>query len=295
MAGLILVGSLPWAFAVLLRWVSSRSDRLFTPGVAVRVFPVLGVASSVSVVAALSAIGSVAVTSPTRVVQILGVLSLSAVAWRASLALRHLVLVRTQTRETAGLAIHRRGSDDVVLIEDDAPDAFSVPAAGGAVVITTGLAHALPVAELRVVIAHERAHLRYRHHFWVHCAEIAAIVNPLISPAVATTRHAAERQADEFAARPDRGVAMQAVARVAVLCSRASRGNTELSLAAGGGDVVRRVRALAEPSPGRQRRKTIAACALLVAVLAALSIALFDVVQDVVLPESGEAPTAMFR
>lgn len=88
---------------------------------------------------------------------------------------------------------------------------------------------------------------------------------------------------------------MHAVARVAVLCSRARRGNTQLSLAAGGGDVVRRVQALAEPSPSRQRRATVAVCALLVAVLGVLSIALFDVVQDVVIPEAGEAPTAMFR
>lgn len=172
MAGVILVGSLPWAFALLLRWLSTHSDRLFAPAAALRVFPILGGASSVSVLGAVSAVGSVALTSPARWEQIIGVLFLSAVVWRASLLLRHLAVVRAHTREAAGLAIHRDGNSQVLLIEDDAPDAFSVPAAGGAVVITTGLARALPAAELDVVVAHERAHLRYRHHFWVHCAEV---------------------------------------------------------------------------------------------------------------------------
>jgi Zn-dependent protease with chaperone function len=160
-------------------------------------------------------------------------------------------------------------------------------------VITTGLAEALSNNELRAVIEHERAHLRHRHSVWIQMCEIAARVDPILEPLTAKVRHAAERQADESAARLGRRETLSAIARTSLLRNHLDRGTR--TLASTGGDVVRRVQALSEPPRHRHDRGILAAGLVLVLAFTVISVALFDVVQDVVAPETGEAATSIFR
>src|SRR5699024_8164481 len=44
--------------------------------------------------------------------------------------------------------------------------AFAMPAGWGGIVVSTGCLHSLSDQELSAVLAHERAHLRQRHHLW---------------------------------------------------------------------------------------------------------------------------------
>ncbi|WP_373453762.1 M56 family metallopeptidase [Rhodococcus sp. 05-2255-1e] len=134
--------------------------------------------------------------------------------------------------------MRRRGADagGIVVVESEVPDAFAVPSGGGAVVITTGLAEALSNNELRAVIEHERAHLRHRHSVWIQMCEIAARVDPILEPLTAKVRHAAERRADESAARLGRRETLSAIARTSLLRNHFDRGTR--TLAGTWGDVV---------------------------------------------------------
>jgi hypothetical protein len=139
----------------------------------------------------------------------------------------------------------------LVVLDDERPDAFATPGAGGRIVVTTGLLRALTAAERRALIAHEKAHLAHRHAWWLLATEVAAAANPLLRPTAAAIGHAVERWADEDAAREvtDRRLVARTLARTALL-TRASAPAS--SLAAAGGDVPCRVRALLAP-PVRPR------------------------------------------
>ena len=160
-------------------------------------------------------------------------------------------------------------------------------------VITTGLMKALSDRELRAVLEHERAHLRHRHSVWIQLCEIAVRFDPILGPLTATVRHAAERHADESAARLGRRETQTAIARIALLRTHLDHGTR--TLASTGGDVVRRVQALGEPPQHRPDRAIVAGGLVLVIAFTAISAALFDVAQDVVAPETGEAATSIFR
>lgn len=54
----------------------------------------------------------------------------------------------------------------------DEPFACAIPGPDAAVVVSTALREILPPAQLRAVIAHERAHLRGRHYFAIRLAEL---------------------------------------------------------------------------------------------------------------------------
>ena len=133
----------------------------------------------------------------------------------------------------------------VVVADWDAPHAVAVPGRPGHVLVTTGLLRALDGRERRVVLAHERAHLRHRHDRLVGIAAAAAAVNPLLAPLRDTVAHQAERWADEEAAADvgDRALVARCVAKAALAAHRAP------VLALGGTGVVERVRALGRPAP----------------------------------------------
>lgn len=143
------------------------------------------------------------------------------------------------------------------------------------------------------MIEHERAHLRFRHTFFTQTVELAAQFDPVLRPVVGHVRHAAERHADEWAARYDRHAAMSAVAKTVLLRAHLARHSTSLSST--GGDVVRRVRALTAPAPAPARRSVVVAALVSIAAFAAISLGLLDVAQDVIVPEVGENPTSVFR
>jgi Zn-dependent protease with chaperone function len=99
----------------------------------------------------------------------------------------------------------RRHPDlDVLVLDHPSPQAFSLSGAGGQIVITAGAVRSLTPAELRAVIAHERAHLRGRHHLAIAVAAVLARAFPhprLFPAAEAELRRLVEFAADDQAAR----------------------------------------------------------------------------------------------
>lgn len=192
-----------------------------------------------------------------------------------------LAVYRTVTADVAesSAGVESPGVDDsragrtVVVVPDARPMAFSTPAPGGRVVITTGLLDNLSPSEQRVVLAHEFAHLRHLHSWWRLAAEFAAALNPSLRPTARAVGHAVERWADEDAASVvgDREQVARTLARVALLGSDTNSsdtlggsavagaiGGTSIggsavgsapTVAATGGDVPSRVRALLAPPP----------------------------------------------
>lgn len=116
-------------------------------------------------------------------------------------------------------AIEVEASTELVVIADDAPLAYAVPGRRGHVVVSSGMLRALDDDERRVLLAHERAHLRYRHHRYIGLVDLSVSVIPLLKPLAAHVRHATERWADEAAVRVvgDRRLVARAVARAALV------------------------------------------------------------------------------
>ncbi|MGX1806803.1 M56 family metallopeptidase [Nocardia sp. NPDC055321] len=63
---------------------------------------------------------------------------------------------------------------NLVRLEHPVPLAYSVAGRGGYVVVTDGLAHCLTDAQWHAVLAHERAHLRGRHHHILGACHVLA-------------------------------------------------------------------------------------------------------------------------
>jgi Zn-dependent protease with chaperone function len=187
---------------------------------------------------------------------------LAAALRRAALGGRDLVL--------AAVACRRLGPavNGLVVVDDEEPDAYTLPGIGGRVVVSTAMLRALPADERRVLLAHEAAHLSRRHHLWVEAAELAAAANPLLRPARRAVRAAVEREADEVAAVEvgDRALAARALAR-AGLARAAARRDAALAAALAGADaaVADRARALLAGPPPRRRVLAGAVAALMLA------------------------------
>jgi len=146
--------------------------------------------------------------------------------------------------------------EGLVVVDDDVPDAYALPGIPGRVVVSTAMLRALPAAERRVLLAHEAAHLRHRHHLYVQLAELAAAADPLLRPAARAVRAGVERWADEVAAAQvgDRRLAARALARAGLARAAACRPASAPApaLAAVEGDLVVRTQALlAPPRPPR--------------------------------------------
>jgi hypothetical protein len=146
--------------------------------------------------------------------------------------------LRALTRE---LDDHSR-EPGVVILPGAEPVAFAAPGRGGRIAISSGMLSALSPRERTALLAHERAHLRLRHHHFLVAVTLAGTLNPLLRPLCTAARFALERWADEAAAQHvgDRTVVAHAVAKAAL----AGRSRPTFALAATGGPVPRRVTAL---------------------------------------------------
>ncbi|WP_327387065.1 M56 family metallopeptidase [Streptomyces sp. NBC_01207] len=174
-----------------------------------------------------------------------------------------------QLRRARALAAGSRG--ELVVLEQEHPDAYALPGRPGRIVITSGMLRALSAAEREVLLAHERAHLRGRHHLLVPTVELAAHCHPGLRAVREPLRYALERTADEAAAQAvgDRRLTARAIGRAA-LAARTSpaRHRPGFALAATAGPVPLRVAALlGQPArtrvPGAPRRMaalTLLAC-----------------------------------
>jgi len=145
---------------------------------------------------------------------------LAAVATAACRALWH----RTSALIAAGRQARQLpGSDQVVVTEDEAADAYTLPGLPCRIVVTAGMLRALSQPERQVLLAHERAHAYGLHYLFTTAARLAAAANPLLRPVAAAVNYTVERWADERAASVtgDRPLAARALARAALAASAA--------------------------------------------------------------------------
>ncbi len=152
------------------------------------------------------------------------------------------------------------GIDQLVIVEDPAPEAYALPGLPGRVVVSTGMLEALDTADREAMLAHERAHLAAHHYAFVAAAHLAAAANPLLRPVATAVAYTVERWADEHAAVVcgDRRQVARAVGKAA-LATRHASARGRLSAATLGllgvrrdpvrraGPVPRRVAALLAP------------------------------------------------
>ncbi|MDX3077610.1 M56 family metallopeptidase [Streptomyces sp. NPDC088354] len=165
------------------------------------------------------------------------------------------------------------------VLDDPRPDAYALPGTrrrAGRIVVTTGMLRALAPAEREPLLAHERAHLAGRHHLFLAAAQLAGWCHPALAAVVPQVSFAAERVADEAAARVagDRTLTAQAVGRAALAVTRSRERSERPMLARGvvGGPVPARVKALLAQAPTRRLAPVLVAVTLLCGTAAASSL-----------------------
>ncbi|MEV4471302.1 M48 family metalloprotease [Nonomuraea sp. NPDC049504] len=148
-----------------------------------------------------------------------------------------------------------------VVVPHAEPGVYCVPGRRPMTVVTTGALAALGHRELAAVLAHERAHVRGRHHLLLAAALAASRAFPrlpLFREAGSAVPHLVELLADDAAARRhDRHVIASALVALA-------RSATPLTALGAGGETaiarVTRLLAPAPPAPSRRDRVVGIAC-----------------------------------
>ncbi|MEV8326679.1 M56 family metallopeptidase [Kitasatospora sp. NPDC056731] len=174
-----------------------------------------------------------------------------------------------------GLTADATSDGDLLVVAGKDAEAFALPGhrgRPGRVVVSAGMLSALGPAERAVLLAHERAHLRGRHHLLSAAVDLAAAVHPALARLRADLDYHLERWADEQAAAAvaDRRTAATAIARAALAGSPSARRTAGPLLSVNTGPVPQRVQALLGPAPARPTgRRARAAVALVAAVTVA--------------------------
>jgi Zn-dependent protease with chaperone function len=132
------------------------------------------------------------------------------------------------------------------------------------IVVAAPLLERLTPAQQTALLAHERAHLRYRHDVYTRLARLSVAANPLLTRVAGAVDLAVERWADEVAVREtgDRRVVASALAVTALAHRGSAVPPSSAGLAAVGSDVVERVQLTMQP---RQGRTLVCAAVLVVA------------------------------
>lgn len=209
--------------------------------------------------------------------------AMAAVAVLGVAATRTIVVVR---RRRAVLARTRRlcaedpHGGELVVVDSPHAEAFAVPGRPGHIVATTTMLAALGPDERRVLLAHERAHLRLGHDRFRAVLDLAAAVNPALVPVRRSVAFLLERWADEEAAAAvgSRSIAARSLARAALAAAAAAR--TALAYAHLG--VLGRVRALQAPPSGAERPLTATTMGLCLAVCLVVAASITDATADFV-------------
>ena len=147
---------------------------------------------------------------------------------------------------------------ELAVVLDPTPQAFAVPGRTfttrgpertGRILISTGLLRTTTAADRQVVLAHERSHLRHRHHCYRAVVDVAAALNPLLIGTRTAVAYLVERWADESAAATTGSRSAAATALVTVALATGSAPAPSAALAFHRHAVVHRVRALRGPTP----------------------------------------------
>lgn len=281
---------MPLAVGVILAVAGRRLGVLLPPATAVPLLTVAGLVTALSTGFVLAVAGFEALAQ-VPVVASLGTWSAGVVAAREPVPLALGAACALACVALMGAALHRfvsagrdlavaeatcrklgRGTDGLIVLADDTPDAYALPGLSGRVVISTGMLRALPAAERRVLLAHEAAHLRHRHHLYVQIAELSAAANPLLRPLARAVGSAVERWADEAAAQAvgERSVVARAVARASLAARCGGTGprhsvGARIALRMTDTFALARTRAMLAPAPKPRRALSAAVLALTIA------------------------------
>ncbi|TWV55633.1 M56 family metallopeptidase [Streptomyces misionensis] len=221
-------------------------------------------------------------------VAVLGALGLiAALGSLAVAAVRQTRQLLWARREAAAVP----GDTELTVLDDEVPQAFALPGAPGRIVVSRGMLRCLGDDERAALLAHERAHLRGRHHLYLALWRLTAAVTPLLRPLADAGGFVLERWADEDAAAHvgSRTVVARAVGRAALASAAAHR---RPQLAATGGAVPQRVRALLAPPPAPRALPLVAGAVLLALCCASLAEAASDSERMVVSARIAQCATA---
>jgi len=278
----------PFLLSGVLGMLAGRIGRGLPPAAAVIGLTVTALASALSTGFALTALGATVLAQipplaewagvsvaaldateplPDPVAIAAGVVAVVLLALAARQVLITLRQLRDASRLCAELAPAATG---LVIVDEPRAEAYSISGfRRSRIVVSREMMRALPAAERRVLLAHEAAHVRCRHHLFVAVSEVAAAANPLVRSVSREVRVGVERWADEAAAAEagDRRVAATALARAGLARMRSGGADPAGALAGAGADLPRRVDALLA---GRPRRRPAVVLALVVMVVVLL-------------------------
>ncbi|OZM70674.1 peptidase M48 [Amycolatopsis antarctica] len=148
------------------------------------------------------------------------------------------------------------GAAPTLWLDHDTPLAYSLHGHGGLVVATRGLTEQLTKPQVQAVLAHERAHLRGRHHQLVGIVDLAAKalrILPLMRHAAGAIRVLVELAADRAAV----AACGAAPVREAVRALTSPLAPTR-ALAMSGADTAVRLRRLDRPRASRRSAFAVA-------------------------------------
>jgi hypothetical protein len=202
-----------------------------------------------------------------------GLLAVAVVAWACWHVARGLGRLRREHRRHAAFLLAAGRPDHAlgaVIVDDDMPAAYCLPYGRPRVVVSSAAVAVLRSSQLQSVLAHERAHLRGRHHLAVAVAAGLARafpVVPLLRRAGDEVAVLAEMAADDDAARRyDRGDLAAALVVLGTASVRAA------ALTAGGPAAVARVQRLLAPARPPRRFARIGGLAVGSATLAGAAV-----------------------
>ena len=182
------------------------------------------------------------------------------VARTAVAATTHLRAIRRhalQHAEAARLVGHREPVLGAVLVDHAQPAAYCVAGPQPTVIVTTGALQALDPGQLDAVLAHERAHLAYRHHRLLAIAKIGSQVLPFV-PLTRDMATQVARLIEMHADDAAKGAHDGEVLATALVALAGAPGPVP-GLAAAVTDVVQRIQRLLGPAEplGRVRRQLL--------------------------------------
>ncbi|GGS04029.1 hypothetical protein Snoj_08980 [Streptomyces nojiriensis] len=276
----VLVTSLPSRQAV--RLLVGSAAGLAAGSIAALALLVVPGATHLPPVAALGHLLTPLASGSPGTAAVITVAATSLLAARGALLLHGAYRWWKQLRRARLLAAGSRS--ELVVLEEEHPDAYALPGRPGRIVITSGMLRALSAAECEVLLAHERAHLRGRHHLLAAIVELAAHCHPGLRAVREPLRYALERSADESAAQAvgDRRLTARAIGRAALAVHASpDRNRPGFALAATTGPVPLRVAALlGQPARARvcgaPRRLAVVALLTCLAVSAGASLRAAD-------------------
>jgi Zn-dependent protease with chaperone function len=179
------------------------------------------------------------------------------------------------------VALRLSGSADgrplpTLWLPQDEPVAYSLGGRRGLIVASTGLKDRLSERELRAVLAHERAHVRGRHHLLTACAEVLGRTLgfvPLMRELPGAVKLLVELAADRTAAAQCGSEPL----RSALVSIRAVEGPRR-SLAMAGGDTAIRLQRLTARTGSRLASRAVTVAGGLAALVAPAAVAVALVV-----------------